>query len=568
MKQTFFRLRPPNVWSLKANLGWHIAFFGIWLIVPAASLFGQFEQTAPSKYRIAFTDKLNSSFTLDSPEDFLSQRAIDRRKAQGISISSNDLPVTQIYIDSLRNSGARILTVSKWFNAVTVQITDSSVLEKIASFSFVKKLPVQHAKIHVSAENINGIQQVNRSSDYDYGPSWWQTAVHNGQILHNKGYTGKNVVIAVIDAGFAYVDTLSVFNHLWENGRILGYKDFMNPGSNIFREASHGMSVLSIISGYRPGELTGTAPDASFWLLRSENVITEFIIEEDNWIAAAEFADSAGADLINSSLGYSEFDDPSQNHSYADMNGNVARVSVAADIAASKGILVVVSAGNQGNTAWKHITAPADADSALTIGAVGRSGLVAVFSSRGPSSDSDVKPNVMAVGQGTYVAGADGTFRSGNGTSYSAPVITGLAACLWQGNRDAKVMEIYKAICESGDRFYYPDENYGYGIPDFNLADMMLKAEHGEFAQGSEILAFPNPFYNQLFIFFGDPIDSQVDITLFDLTGKEVYHRNYPEITGRRLIVIDSDFRNLQKGLYIIRISAGSVSRNSKLVKY
>ncbi len=550
-------------------------FLVLWigLVCLSAPLYSQsiFDRTAPFKYRIVFTDKDHSPFSLDNPEAFLSQKSLERRVKQGISLSANDLPVTPAYIDSLTMAGARILTVSRWFNDATVSITEDSVLQKIAGYTFVKKNAggsIQHFQLPVYSEAPQGTQGTTPLTVMDYGSSWWQLAIHNGNILHMKGFTGRDMTIAVIDAGFANADSLRVFDNLWENGRIKGTRDFVDPGNNVFREATHGMSVLSIIGGYLPGELVGTAPDASFWLLRSEDVHSENIIEEDNWIAAAEFADSAGADIINTSLGYSQFDDTLQNHTYADMNGRTTRISIAADIAVSKGMLVVVSAGNQGALPWKYITAPADADSVLAIGAVDESRNVARFSSRGPSSDNRIKPDVMSLGQGTYVATPDGTVRAGNGTSYSAPVITGLAACLWQANPAATAMDIYNAIRESSDRFYFPDDNYGYGIPDFNLSDIIIRAEQKDTEMKSPVTAFPNPNFNKLYIFFDNPVDQPVDISLYDMAGKEVYHRLSPEVSGRKYVIIDSDLNSLQKGVYIIRITAGNISGVSKLVKY
>jgi subtilisin family serine protease len=341
----------------------------------------------------------------------------------------------------------------------------------------------------------------------------------------------------------------------------------VNPDGNVFMEASHGMSVLSIISSNIPGQLIGTAPDASFWLLRSEDVHSEYLIEEDNWIAAAEFADSAGADIITSSLGYSLFDNPAQNHTYQDMDGNTTRVSIAADMAASRGMLVVASAGNQGLTEWKYITAPADADSILTIGAVDFTGMITEFSSRGPSYDLRVKPTVDAIGMYTYIINPNGSVGQGDGTSFSAPVIAGLSACLWQSNPQASMMDIYNAICSSADRYYIPDDFYGYGIPNFSIADYLLKTANQSKA-GNGFKVFPNPFTDKFYIVFDEPVNSAISITFYDLTGKEVDHFNYPEAPERRYILFENSLRYLPKGLYIVKVSAENISDNAKLVKY
>lgn len=528
-----------------------------------------FEKTAPSKFRIEFTDKENSGFSILEPEKFLSPSAVERRKKYDIPVDETDLPVNPGYVQILQEQGARILNVSKWFNSVTIEVIDTSILENIASLPFVKK-HIAGLKSTRSRKpgHIENTMEIIRYDELSYGPSWLQTAVHNGHLLHQNGYTGNGITIAILDAGFSNADTLSVFNRLFENGKVLGTRDFVEPGDDVYRKATHGMSVLSIIGGYRPEGLIGTAPDASFLLLRSEDGRSEYIIEEDNWVAAAEFADSSGADIINTSLGYSIFNDSTQNHTYDDMDGNTARVTRAADLAVSKGMIVIASAGNQGNVQWRHITAPADGDSVLTVGAVDRGGLLASFSSRGPASDGQIKPDIVSTGQGVYVANTDGGIRPGNGTSYSAPVITGLTACLLQANPEMKPTDIMEAIRESADRYYNPDNDYGYGLPDFNIAYALLMAKREDFQMANDVASFPNPFYNQLYFFFKKPQNSAINIRLFDLAGKEVYNNTYPEVIERKYLVIDNDLERLQKGVYIVRLESGDIAGNFKLIKY
>ncbi len=543
---------------------------GIFTISEAASqeLNAYFENTAPDKYRVTFTDKNNTGYSIDKPGEFLSPASIERRQKQGIHVTEADLPVNPAYVNQLREYGATVLNVSKWFNSATIEVSDSTILERIASLPFINNQTALKKTTGESPEFIAQTMEITDFDESDYGNSWLQIAVHNGHYLHRAGFTGEGITIAVLDAGFSNADTLSFFNRLFENDLILGTRDFVEPGNDVYREATHGMSVLSIIGGYSSEELIGTAPDAAFWLLRTEDGRSEYIIEEDNWISAAEFADSAGAYVINTSLGYSVFNDTLQNHVYTDMDGNTTRVSRAADMAAARGMMVIVSAGNQGNSKWKYITAPADGDSILTVGAVDRSGVIATFSSRGPSSDGEVKPNVVSIGQGVYVGNVDGNIRPGNGTSYSAPVITGLTACLWQANPDAKAREIFQAIIESSDRYNNPDYEYGYGLPDFHLANMLLKAKKQTTEPNTRITAFPNPFSDQLFIFFSEAVDSPVNIRLFDIAGKQLFQKTYPALTDRYYLVIENEFTILRKGVYIIRIEAGKLSGNSKLIKY
>ena len=455
-------------------------------------------------------------------------------------------------------------------NTATIQVSDSLILNRISEFGFVRKntTALNSQSYHTRKKASSGTKQAPSSASLEYGASWLQTAIHNGQYMHKHGFTGKGITIAVLDAGFSAVDQLPVFDNLWENGRILGTRSFVNPGESVFSQSTHGMSVLCVIGGFLPGELVGSAPDASFWLIRSENAFSEYIIEEDNWIAAAEFADSAGADIINTSLGYSEFDYWNQNHLYSDMDGNTTRISRAADIAASKGMLVVVSAGNEGNSAWKYITAPADADSVLTVGAVDPYLDVAEFSSRGPSSDNQVKPDVMAIGKGIYVASPDETIRPGNGTSFSAPLITGLAACLWQANRESSAMEIRQAICESADRYNQPDDEFGFGIPDFNLANVLLQLEQENSPVDKVVTLFPNPFNSLLYVVFRNNTSAPVDISLYDISGKEMIHTLYPQVEGRNYVKLEGELAGLPRGAYIIRIRSGELSENCKLFKF
>ena len=530
-----------------------------------------FEQTAPFKYRIEFKNKNDNPYSTDNPEEFLSQKAIERRNKQNIPVLLNDLPVTPSYIDSLRAAGAEILTVSRWFNAASVLIEHDSTLGRISKLTFVKgsnqnkSSPLSLKKTSVPS----GMQKLNESPVADYGLSWWQTAVHNGHLLHNRGYRGEGIAIAVLDAGFLGVDQLPAFSKLWDNDQILGTRDFVNPGAVVYGFHTHGMHVLSIIGGTLAGELIGTAPEADFWLLRSEDTNSEYLIEEDNWIAAAEFADSAGADIINSSLGYTIFDDPLQDHTYDDMDGNTTRISRAADIAASKGMLVVVSAGNEGDSQWKYVGAPADADSVLAVGAIDGNLHIAYFSSRGPSSDGDIKPDLMAIGLGTYMAGFDVSIRQGNGTSLSAPVITGLSACLWQANPHASAVEMLAAIRESSDRYALPDDDYGYGIPDFNLACVLLKANEDNSGFVEKVSAFPNPFHDQLYLIYNPAVDGPVDIRMYDLTGKEIAQYFFPAFPGRKYLKIDGEqLAGLPKGFYLLKCNASPVNSIVKLIKF
>jgi serine protease AprX len=541
-------------------------FLFIYIIITIAETFSQ---TYPNRYWIRFTDKNNNPYSLDRPEEFLSERAIQRRLKQNISLSFNDLPITPAYTDSLKALGVPVYNMSKWFNAITTDSISTELLERIYDLPFVVKPPNQES--HQKITGIKNSTTMVSSEFYNwntyYGYPEGQIKIHNGHFLHQKGYKGEGIQIAIIDAGFLGVDVISGFSDLWNKEKILGTRDFVDRNSNIYRENVHGMHVLSVIAGHIPYQFVGTAPDASFWLLRSEDVDSEYLIEEDNWVSAAEFADSAGADILSVSLGYSEFDDSTQNHSYEEMDGNSARISIAADIAASKGMLVVSSAGNQGDKNWKYITAPADADSVLAVGAIDTLGNIAPFSSRGPSFDRGIKPNVCAIGSGTYILRQNGSFGTGGGTSLSAPIIAGLAACLWQANSQATNMEIFSAIQESSNKFTNPDTIYGYGIPDFNLADIICKTKHNNIPDDFYSLnIFPNPFKENINIIFYSNSVKTISITFYDATGRIIKAEKYYVNDSYNEIIIDN-LSYLSSGLYFVTIQSENSVLTHKLIK-
>lgn len=528
------------------------------------------EQTAPDRYLVWLKDKENNAFSTDDPSRFLSARALERRQRQGIPVTWSDLPVTHSYVDSIRSTGVAVLHTSRWFNAVTIRTTDTAALERISRFSFVqtppsvkdKNLQVKRLKMAESHKLPEGEHAVT-----GYVNPMLQVDMLRGNRLHELGYNGEGIQIAILDDGFAGADVLQPFGNLWAEGRILGTRDFVDGGTDVFDRYRHGSKVLSIIGAEIPGLFRGTATGASFWLLRTEDSGSEYVAEEDNWIAAAEFADSAGVDIINTSLGYTVFDEPSQDHRNGEMNGRSTRISVAAGIAASRGMLVIVSAGNEGDDPWHYISAPADADSILSVGASDASGRAAPFSGRGPSSDGRIKPDLTAMGVGTCYIGDNGAVWQGNGTSLSAPVVTGLAACLWQARKPASAMQVRTAIIRSSDRFLFPDTLNGYGIPDFNLALVLIQSEEGYVISGEEVDVFPNPFLDELYILFTSPCNSDVAVNLCDLSGRSIGQYFYPALEGRTSIRIDNHLQQLQKGMYMLKIQYDNLATVHKLIR-
>lgn len=538
------------------------------MLILVASLVA--DQTSAQKFFIRFTDKANSVYSTSNPSDFLSPRAIARRTTQSIPVTEQDLPVNQNYIDGVVAQGAGIISRSKWFNGITV-VCDSSVLMNIMSLPYVqnvtKVIRIGHNSGNSKFETGMPIARKSamRVSSFDYGFSFNQIHLMNGEYLHNNGYTGTGMMIAVLDAGFYNVDVLPAFDSLRNRSGILGTWDFVDNNSTVYEDDTHGMEVLSTIAGNVPGELVGTAPDANFWLLRTEDVFSENIIEEYNWAAGAEFADSVGADVISSSLGYSTFDDSLASHTYADMDGQTCPSSIAADIAVSKGILVVNSAGNSGNNFWHYISAPADGDSVLAVGAVNSDGNYVSFSSYGPSSDGDVKPNVAAKGANATVADPFGTISGANGTSFSCPILAGAATCLMQAHPTKSVIEIKNAIEKSANYFNTPTDTMGFGIPNFGNADFILSGIDDR-ENITPLLVYPNPasgnFYIQIFKYSNDPVKIQV----FNLLGKVI--ATYDARTfGNGYHVIDITMpAEISNGMYFVNVETGSFQTTSRIL--
>ena len=424
--------------------------------------FAQFTPGDTLKYRISLKDKAATDYSLQKPEMYLSKKSIERRKRQGLEIDSTDLPVCKKYVDAIRKKGVHVLVTGKWDNFVTVSCNDSMLIAEIAGLPFVRSTERVWRGVAKRASERDSLINKPLRTDSLYGPAITQIKMSHADRLHEAGFKGQGMTIAVIDAGFHNVDKIEAMKNI----NILGTRDFVNPEAVIYAESSHGMSVLSCMAMNQPNVMIGTAPEASYWLLRSEDEYSENLVEQDYWAAAIEFADSVGVDLVNTSLGYYSFDDPAKNYRYRDLNGHYALMSREAAKAADKGIVVVCSAGNSGSGSWKKITPPGDAENVITVGAVNKYGVLAPFSSVGNTADGRVKPDVVAVGLGSDVMGTDGNLRHANGTSFSSPIMCGMVACLWQACPELTAKEIIELVRRSGDRAVFPDNIYGYGIPD------------------------------------------------------------------------------------------------------
>ena len=539
------------------------------------------DYTPRYRYRVTLKDKKGTPFTTSRPEQFLSAKAIERRKKQKLKIDKTDLPVSPVYLTAIRQDGVKVIICSKWNNTVLVETTDTTLMDKVrqepfvtavrkvavytkddtpdhnARFAYIKtdeaKAMVEAEKeaqdepvveeapassleeqasamldtelgailgrIYPDLENLTPQQQDSvkvfkalmlklalselsnsRNNDDEddevdeeeyarlealmdsdsgeseqkpvekpynyYGKGWGQLHMMNVDALHEKGFKGKGMTIAVIDGGFYNADIIPML----KNVTVLGYRDFVNPGiDNVFEQELHGTMVLSCIGTNQPGTFVGTAPEASFWLLRSEDGHSEQLVEEDTWCAAIEFADSVGVDVVNTSLGYTEFDNKADNVRYYELDGKTHLISRSASMAANKGMVCCQSAGNSAfYDAWKLIGAPADADNILTVGAVNSKRVNTLFSSIGNSYDGRIKPDVCAQGEDCTVIDRDGTLTTADGTSFSSPIMCGSVACFWQANPKLTAKQVISAVRALGDNAEHPDNVFGWGIPDYS----------------------------------------------------------------------------------------------------
>jgi serine protease AprX len=544
----------------------------LFFLILLAPVYGAFAQTGPDLYWIQFTDKANTPYSINAPEAFLSERAIARRQAQGIAFDELDLPVDPAYISAVLATGeVQLVNRSKWFNAITVRTTDASALETIAELPFVSQLRMAEERPGATPEvdkfRAPVYPLVERGGgEALYGPSFRQIEMLNGHLLHELEAKGQGMLIGVLDSGFDRVNEIDGFTELRSREGIVAVRDMVSNDGDVYNDHNHGRSVLSCMAANLPGLLVGTAPEADYVLVRTEEVAYERVVEEDNWVAGAEFCDSIGCDVLNTSLGYTTFDEGLDDHTYADMNGATARISIAASIASSRGMIPVNSAGNSGSSAWYYIGAPADATDMLAVGAVNSDAQVASFSSRGPSSDGRVKPDVSAMGAGvTVLNGEPGGIAQVNGTSFSSPITAGLVACLWQLHPERTAQQIMHAVRQSASHWTTPNDSIGYGIPNFLVAHEFLAATVGlEERTGGTLELYPVPFQQHLMLRAPEAAGQQVEVRVLDLSGRTVVSE------PRRVAdagVLQLDLAGLPNGTYLVQVLGATGAWTGRAVK-
>ncbi|MGC6429664.1 MAG: S8 family serine peptidase [Jejuia sp.] len=510
---------------------------------------------------VYFVDKDNVLEALTNPLTILTQRAIDRKNRHNITIDSRDVPVNENYIAQIKAiSGITVKAKSKWFNAVHVRGAQSDI-ENLDNLNFVSH--VEFADRSLNQDKNATSRQYSKTGTvitaFNYGNAANQIEMLNGDELHLLNYTGEGMQVAILDSGFPNVNTIGAFSRVRDAGHILGSYDFVNRDVDVYTNTTsrHGTLVFSDMAGFIQDEFVGTAPDASYYLFITEDATSETPVEESYWVEAAERADSLGVDIINTSLGYSDFDGTKYDYTQADMNGQTAFITKGANIAFEKGMLLVTSAGNSGN--W-GVTAPADSPNVLSIGAVDASGNYATFSSVGTTYQPSQKPDVVAQGQLSYVITENNVIGAANGTSFSAPILAGGITCLWQALPDKTNAEIMQLVRTSASQSDTPDNLLGHGIPDLELAlDNALSLTN--ISNTAEVFkVFPNPVKNELSISFPAETDTcvlKVFNVLGKFTGEYKISRQNPKI----------DVSSLSSGVYMIEISSGKATKYFKILK-
>ncbi|MCH7396919.1 S8 family serine peptidase [Belliella sp. DSM 107340] len=524
------------------------------------------------KYAVHYKYKPQEQFTLEDGSGFLTAKSLERRVKQSIPLDSLDLPISKEYEVLVLENSMELIYNTKWMNASLV-IANQEQIDVISSFDFVEKVefvsPVSNVGGRIirrdKRANIQNLKQKSKSTKSTSEVYDFQNSLLGIQQMHEEGFTGRGVIIAVFDGGFLGVDKLEGFNHLFENNQIVATKDFIDcTNTDVYTRNQHGTNVLSLIGANMPEQLVSGAPDADFILCITEDVLSEYRIEEYNWVKAAEFADSLGVDIINSSLGYIDFDDPRMDYFAEDLDGSKAVISQGASIAGQKGILVVNSVGNYGGRGERSIAAPADAKGILSIGAVDINLQRANFSSQGPNALGELKPELVTYGNGVFLIRSSGAVNPANGTSFSAPQITALAAGLWQAKPEWTKNQLIDALLKSGSQAENPDNELGYGIPDFVRAYYGEVLSVEENAEVEDWKIYPNPSEGQeLFVDFGQ--SNQVAIRLFDVSGALIIDREISRDSNKNPFSLNLPI--LVKGMYLLELQSGKDVKRTKLIK-
>ena len=536
------------------------------LLAFVASAFAQ-AQIATNIYYVQFTDKNDSPYSIDAPEAFLSQRALDRRARLGIAIDEYDIPVNPQYLEAVANCGAELINPTKWLNGVTIRATNSAVIDAINALEFVETVrncpndpKAQEMKERWLAKEMEAAESQTHIKGY-YGGGATQINQINGTALHDSGYQGEGMYVAILDGGFIGTENHPCFDNMREDGRLLGVRDFVFGSTSVYSQSTHGTSCLSTMAAYVPNTFVGTAPKASYFLMHTEDGYSENIVEEYNWVSGAELADSLGVDICTTSLGYVDFDMSQWDHPFEHFDGKTAPMTIGAEIAASRGMVCLNAAGNDGDGICT-LGIPADAEHILTVGAVKGNGNRASFSSVGPTYDDRIKPDVMAMGEDTYVAsGYDLDYYNGSGTSFATPVLAGAVTCLRQYNPYISVQEFCDIVRQCGNYANNPNVHYGYGIPNLGMAMEALHVEENNLQAGEIINVYPNPANGNVRVALKE--GHKADVKVYDFTGRLLYTYSF---NGLNHTTLENFLNTLDSGVYFINAISDGGSQTIKVV--
>ncbi|WP_445452724.1 S8 family serine peptidase [Flavobacterium sp. 25HG05S-40] len=517
---------------------------------------------------VYFVDKPNAQFYFDNPLQMLTQRSLDRRANQNIALDIKDVPIHQPYVDQIiSSSGIEVKAKSKWFNAVHVRGSLEDI-QNLTSLTFVDRIHYADRSLNVTGKTNSSaktvtLNKINKVLDtnvtFSYGNSGNQIQMLNADLLHQQNYTGNGKIIAVMDAGFPNVNTIAPFQRLRDNNQILGGYNFVDKNEDIYSRNSHGTLVLSTMGGYVENQLVGTAPDANYYLFITEDASSENPVEESYWVEAAEVADALGVDVITTSLGYFGYDNPNYSYTYDDLNGSTSFISKGSDIAFSRGMICVASAGNSGASPDPFIGVPSDAITTLGIGAVKADETYATFSSIGPTPDGRVKPDIMAQGQASVISNTAGTVVTGSGTSFAGPIMAGAITSFWQAVPSLTNQQVIDFVKQSADRFANPTSQFGYGIPDFQAAlnAALLTVKENDF---TKFLIYPNPVQENLVVVFPNEYES----------AKVIFSNALGQIISEKSITKSESsisVEGLNSGMYLYKIVSNSFIQSGKIIK-
>ncbi len=507
------------------------------------------------------------SAALANPISILTQAALDRKNAQGIAIDDRDVPLNETQkaaIDAA--TGITVLAKSKWMNAVYVRGSETNInnllnLDFVTDIEFADNSLNRPGKGQFTTSDKFEIENQSVSRPvYNYGNAANQTEMLNVDYLHENDYTGEGILVAFMDNGYPNVLSNPAYATLRNEGRLLGYYDFVARVESPNGTGSHGASTFSDAAGFLTNQFVGTAPDASYYLFVTEDDNEESPAEEAYWVEALERADSLGVYVTNTSLGYQDFDNSAYDHQYEDLDGQTTIGARGANHGFDKGMINVTSAGNDGN-GFGYVATPADAPGSFTIGAVDFQGNYVGFSSYGPNFAGVVKPDVMAKGADAAIVTQNGNVSFANGTSFSSPITAGAVASLWQAVPNLKNDVVMQAIREFATLFNNPTSQMGFGIPNFGDAlDALLILGVEEQMQENNFALYPNPVSTQINISFPKSAEN-AEFSLYNVLGERILQTKINTLKN------SIDVSGLSSGMYIASITSNNKTTSYKIIK-